>query len=106
MPIEYLDLPAHPRSLIRTSDGHFMGSQGSNVSTDEKIRLWSDFFTRRLISNFAVCTCNMYLLLDSGSIIYNKDISNTIEKATKTNNFLFLSVFYSKRKMLICGAWR
>ena len=36
MPMEYLDLPAHPRSLIRTSDGHYMGSQGSNVSTDEK----------------------------------------------------------------------
>ena len=41
-PIEDSDQAAHPRSLIRVFDGRFMGSQGSNVSSGGKLRLWSD----------------------------------------------------------------
>ena len=37
--IEDSDQPAHPYSLIIVFDGHSMGSQWSNISSDGKIRL-------------------------------------------------------------------
>ena len=38
-PIIDLDQPAHPRSLIRVFDGRSMGSLGSIISADRKLRL-------------------------------------------------------------------
>ena len=40
-PREDSDQPAHPRSLIRDFAGHFVGNQGSTVSSGEQRRLWS-----------------------------------------------------------------
>ena len=42
MPIEDSDQPVRPRSLIRVYYGRSMGSQGFNVSSGGKLRLWSD----------------------------------------------------------------
>ena len=42
VPIKDSDQPAHPYSLIRVYNRHPMGSQRSNVSSDEELRLWSD----------------------------------------------------------------
>ena len=41
-PIEDSDQPAYPCSLIRVFDVCSMGSQGSNVSSDERLTLISD----------------------------------------------------------------
>ena len=38
-PTEDSDQPVHPRSLIRAFNGRSMGSRGSNVSSDGKVRL-------------------------------------------------------------------
>ena len=40
-PIEDSDQPARPRSLIRFFDERSMGSQGSSLSSGEKLRIWS-----------------------------------------------------------------
>ena len=39
VPIEDSVLPAHPHSRIRVFNGHSMGSQGSKISSDGKLRL-------------------------------------------------------------------
>ena len=41
-PIEDSNQPAHPRSLIRVFNGRSLGSQRFNVSSGEKLVLWSD----------------------------------------------------------------
>ena len=41
-PIDDSDQTAHLRSLIRVFNGRSMGSQGFNVSSREKVRLYSD----------------------------------------------------------------
>ena len=41
VPIEDSDQPAHLRCLISVVDGRSMASQGSNVSSSGKLRLWS-----------------------------------------------------------------
>ena len=50
--IEDSDQPAHPRSLIRVFDERSMGSQGSNVSSGGKLRLWPDCADARTDFNF------------------------------------------------------
>ena len=68
-PNEDLDQPVHPRCLIRVFNGRSMGSKKPNVSSVEnKI---SDQTTRmhRLISIFALRTCQLLReMLDADSI--------------------------------------
>ena len=61
--IEDSDQPAHPRSLIRVFDVRCMGSQWSNVSSDRKLRLWSDCADAQtdlnlLCTHMPTCTLN------------------------------------------------
>ena len=51
-PNEYSDQPAHPRSLVRVFDGRTIASKGSNVSSDGKLRLWSDIVDIQTDLNF------------------------------------------------------
>ena len=69
MPIEDLDQPAHPRSLIRVFDGHSMGSKGSSDfvkffvvvffrrKTRTQIRMWGCETDLNLFwTHMSICT--------------------------------------------------
>ena len=65
VPNEDLDQTAQTHSLIRVFDGHSMGSQGLNLSSGRKLRLWSyygcaDWFQSPLYSH-----ADLVLMLDT-----------------------------------------
>ena len=66
--IDDSDQTAHPRSLIRVFDGHYMGSQRHNVSSCGKPRLRSDCADAQTGFEYSLYVhANVYLMPDTGS---------------------------------------